>query len=443
MRTVAAGLLIGCLALSACEPDVVEDPGFIPEVAPEDDSAEVPIDDPDPDVDPAQTIGDAASIQPAALGSDDPAELAALAAEFNTLGFDLHRALAADGGNVITSPLSIATLLALVTAGADGQTAEELTTLLGLEQTRDPRVGALLLAIADTTEVSVAVANALWANLGIPLDDGYAAYVGDVLGATTEELDLGDAAAAERIDDWVRERTAGRIDGVADALGLPEPTMAVVLVNAVHFVADWSVRFDAAMTRDGPFTLQDGSQVMVPMMQRQPDDDELLGYIRRDGYQLLRLPYGGHARYGLEVFLPDEDADLDTMMAQLDAGEWQAAVAATTRFGPTEIRLPRLELQWDGELSDELQALGIPSAFEPGADFSQLSPVPTLLSVVVHRTSLRVDEEGTEAAAVTAGGMEATSGPPELFIVDRPFLLTISDADTGTVLFIASVTDPR
>lgn len=458
MRRIIATCLIGSLVFAACGGDGGDDPAVLPAPGPtgDDDGArdDEPLDDEDrsdgeaDDTDedhdaPAGPVGDVAHIRLAAVGSPDAETLPALAASFNAFGFDLHRSLAADGdGNVVTSPLSVATLLALVTAGADGATADELTTLLGLSDPRDARVGALLLAAADTTEVSLAVANALWSNLGVPLDADYVAHVNDVLGATVDEVDLGDAAAVELIDAWVRGRTADRIEGIAEDLGLPDPEMALVLVNAVHFLGEWSVRFDAEVTRDAGFTLPDGTVVEVPMMRRQREPDELLGYAQRDGYQLLRLPYGDDARYGLEVLLPDVDSDLDRLLARLDSDEWQAAVAAAGSFGPSEIGLPRLELAWDGELSDELRALGIPTVLGPGADLTRLTPVATALSVVVHRTFLRVDEEGTEAAAVTGGAMP-TSAPLEPFIVDRPFVLTLSDAATGTVLFIASVTDPR
>lgn len=143
----------------------------------------------------------------------------------------------------------------------------------------------------------------------------------------------------------------------------------------------------------------------------------------------------------MEVILPDEDVPLDDLLARLDATTWQQTVDDLEPERPSQLALPRFELEWDQELTDALQALGMTSAFG-GGDFTPMSPANPWLDTVVQKTYIRVDEEGTEAAAVTGGVMAESAGPPP-FLVDRPFAFTVSDRQTGTILFLGSVHDPR
>ncbi len=156
---------------------------------------------------------------------------------------------------------------------------------------------------------------------------------------------------------------------------------------------------------------------------------------------MFRLPYGDDERFGMEVLLPDEDVALDDLLGQLDADTWQGTVDQLASSTPSQLALPRFELEWDATLNDALQDLGIVSAFG-GGDFTPMSPANPWLDTVVQKTYIRVDEEGTEAAAVTGGVMTESAGPPPL-LVDRPFAFTVSDRDTGTILFLGTVHDPR
>jgi serpin B len=168
-------------------------------------------------------------------------------------------------------------------------------------------------------------------------------------------------------------------------------------------------------------------------------------YAQRDGYRMLRLPYGEDGRYGMEVMLPDDGATLTDLLASLDATRWRAAVDSLTEQTVDELALPRFELRWQGELTDALRRLGMAASFTPGrADFRPMSPAAPWLRSVVHKTYIRVDEHGTEAAAVSAGAMAISARPERtVFRVDRPFAFTISDRRTGTILFLGAVTDPR
>ncbi len=384
----------------------------------------------------SQAPGDTVAVELA--GTLSPRQAADTAEGVNAFGFELHRQVAEPAGNTVTSPLSAAVLLAMVAAGAGGATANEMVELLGLEGPRDTRYAALLADLTGQSDVTLSIANSLWAAEGYPFEEDYLAFVRDIFGATLDEVDLGAPGSAERIDDWVDERTEGLIDAIAEDLGLPDPNAVLVLLNAVYFLGTWTTTFDEADTRDAPFRLADGSWVEVPTMHRtDPEIETATG----DGFTLARLPYGEDERFGMEIILPDEDVPLDDLLARLDVTSWQQSVDRLEPRTPSQLSLPRFELEWDAELTEALQALGMTSAFG-GGDFTPMSPANPWLDTVVQKTYIRVDEEGTEAAAVTGGVMLESAGPPPL-LVDRPFAFTVSDRQTGTILFLGSVHDPR
>ncbi len=375
----------------------------------------------------------------AELAGSLPGENAATAAEgVNAFGFNLHTAVSQDGRNTVTSPLSASVLLAMVAAGAGGDNAEEMVRLLRLDGPQDTRNAALLADLVGTDDVTLAVANSLWAAEGYPFEDDYVSFVQDVYGATLDDVDLGSQDAADTIDEWVDQGTGGLIDEIAADLGLPDPQAVLVLLNTVYFRGTWTTTFDEDDTREAPFTLAGGDEVDVPMMYRGSAEVEIsVG----DGFQMLRLPYGDEERFGMEVMLPDEGVALDDLLDDLDAEAWRDAVDDLQKGTVSQIALPRFELEWDANLNDVLQSLGMVSAFG-GGDFTPMSPANPFLDTVVQKTYIQVDEEGTEAAAVTGGVMAQSAGPPP-FRVDRPFAFTVSDRDTGAVLFLGSVHDPR
>ncbi|MBZ2197376.1 serpin family protein [Occultella gossypii] len=376
----------------------------------------------------------------AIVGTLSPEEAAAAADGVNAFGFELHAGVAEAGENTLTSPLSAAVLLAMVTAGAGGATAEEMVEVLHLDDPRDTRNAALLAELTHTNDVTLSIANSLWAAEGHPFDQDYVSFVESIYGATLDEVDLGTQETADTIDAWVNEHTQGLIDEIAADLGLPDPQAVLVLLNTVYFLGTWTTAFDAADTREAPFTLAGGQQLDVPTMHRGLAEVQAsIG----DGFQMIRLPYGAEERYGMEILLPDEGVALDELLDGLDAGTWGDAVGALQPATFSEVALPRFELQWEAELNEVLQSLGMASAFGGGGDFTRMSPSNPFLDVVVQKTYIRVDEQGTEAAAVTGAVMAESSAGPAPFRVDRPFAFTVSDRETGAVLFLGSVHDPR
>jgi serine protease inhibitor len=390
--------------------------------------------------------GDAARIDTALVASLSSGEAREVADAVNAFGFDLLRGLTtgldADATHTIVSPLSVATLLAMLGAGADGATAQQIAEVLHLDGPDDARVGALLGALTGMDGVTLSVANALWSDDEVALEAAYLEVLGQRFGATAEVADLGLAQTAQEIDAWVDGRTGGRIPGIAEELGLPDPDALLVLANAVYFLAAWTTPFDPELTFDQPFALADGSQVDVPLMHL-----HALPFLhaRGEGFEVLRLPYGDDGRIGLDVLLPDEGRPLAVFLGALDLGTWRTAMDRLVERELDLVAVPRLELAWDARLGDELVELGMEQAFSGEADFSRMTPVEVGVGNVVHATYLRVDERGTEAAAVAAAELDGgePAAPASVFRVDRPFAFTISDQHTGTILFLGAVADPR
>ncbi|MEV6303191.1 serpin family protein [Actinoplanes sp. NPDC051861] len=379
--------------------------------------------------------GDAGRIDAELVADLAPGDARAVGEAVNTFGFELFNEVA--GGtreNTVTSPLSMSVLLAMLLAGAGGETSAEIGKVLHLQNPRDVRVSALLRELADTDDVTLAVANSLWADEGRPFEKDYLDFLERAFGATLDERDLGSPDVVKEIDKWASDNTEGRIDRIAEDLGLPNADAVLVLLNAVYFLGDWKTQFDPANTRPAPFT----GVGDVPTMHL---SGEKFGYAERDGFRMLRLPYGEDGRYGMEIMLPDENVP----PKEMTAASWRAAVDSLTEETIDELTLPKFELRWKAELVEPLRRLGITAAFDPAkADFHPMSPQAPWLSAVVQKTYIRVDEKGTEAAAVSGGTMATSAlvGQRE-FRVDRPFTFTISDTRTGTILFLGSVTDPR
>lgn len=386
--------------------------------------------------------GDAARIDARLVADLDPGDARTVGEAVNAFGFDLFGEVADGNQNTITSPLSAAALLAMALAGAEGDTATEMARVLHLDDRRDVRVGALLRTLADTDEVTLSIADALWADEGRPLEKDYLDFVRRAFGATVEESDLGSPGTADAIDAWADKNTNGLIPTIAGDLGLPNPDAILVLLNAVYFLGEWKTTFDSASTRPRPFTLPSGETVDVPTMHV---GGQKFGYSDRDGYRMLRLPYGEDGRYGMEIMLPDDGNTLAGMLASLDAGRWRAAVDSLREQTVHQLALPRFELRWKGDLRGPLGRLGMTTAFTSGkANLRPMAPVGLWLDQVVQKTYLKVDENGTEAAAVTGGvTITSTRTKQRVFRVDRPFAFTISDQRTGTILFLGAVTDPR
>jgi serpin B len=213
----------------------------------------------------------------------------------------------------------------------------------------------------------------------------------------------------------------------------------LIVLDAIYFKGDWTEQFDKKLTRDLPFTLGSGQIVQHPRMSRTGDFE----YYEDDAFQAVRLPYAGRA-VSMYVFLPKKS--LDEFLQNLTIGNWEQWITHLhSRKGTVE--LPRFKLENEYKLNDVLAALGMSVAFTRRANFHGMSDEPLYIDWVKQKTYVDVNEEGTEAAAVTGIGMRAMAvrreEPPFRFVVDRPFFLAIRENETGAMLFLGAIVDPR
>jgi serine protease inhibitor len=359
-------------------------------------------------------------------------------------GFRLLKTLAKDPKrNTIVSPLGVAMAFAMAYNGAAGATKKEMAKTLGLRSLSDDDINRAnhylmhTLAEADPT-VQTQIANALWVQKDFPINPDFRSLCASFYDATATSLDfVGDPkGAAAEINSWVDKNTHHRIPAI---VGEIEPDTRLILTDAVYFKGLWSSPFKEAATRLRPFHLLSGGTPQTAMM----DNQEYCSYLENKEFQAIRLPYG-NGRYAMYVFLPRKMAGLPGFLRSLDQTHWSQW---TSHFDDTsvEIVLPKFETTYSEKLNDALQEMGMRLAFSGSADFSRMHSGLSI-SDVEHKTWVKVDEQGTEAAAATSIGVVLSSASisvhPFVMVVDHPFFFAITEQQSGALLFAGVVMDP-
>jgi len=360
-------------------------------------------------------------------------------------GFKLYKEILKQDSNknVFVSPTSVAIALSMTYNGARGETQQAMAKALELQGITLPTVNqannALKASLENADpEVQLSIANSLWAKQGVTFKPDFLERNRQFYGAKVTELDFTNAEATRTINNWVKENTRGKIDQVVDQL---KPDDVLFLINAIYFKGNWTKKFDQNQTAERPFYLSNGTQKQHPMMSQSGK----YRYYENETFQAVSLPYG-KGRLSLYVFLPRENNSLDAFQQQLAVENWQQWMNQF-RMRNGSIQLPRFKFDYDIQLNNALKVLGMESAFSDGADFSNMTSASVAINEVKHKTFVEVNEEGTEAAAVTSVGVALTSAqmPEEPFqmVVNRPFFCAIRDNQTGTVLFMGSLREPK
>lgn len=372
---------------------------------------------------------------PVPVARQVPGDVAASMAAADAFGLDLLTAPAlADRPNLVVSPVSVSVALQMVGAGAAGRTAAQITKVLHLPAGVTPRLPAF-----DQTDLKVS--NTAWVQRGLDLKPAYRDTLRSRFSTTLREADFvaDPGAARARINQTVADQTAGRITDLFPRESIREQTR-LVLTNALYLKAAWARAFPRDRTRNAPFTRGDGSTVTVPMMHNDQDQDPPadLGYAEGPGYQVVTLPYRG-GRLAFTVIVPAANDAIQAIRAK-----GLAAVLDEVRPAPVTLAMPRFTTGSAMNLKETLKAAGMPDAFSRAADFSGITDDAELhLDSVQHKTFVRVDEEGTEAAAATGADAQAVSAQVSHTVtVDRPFLFVITDTANGAPLFLGRVDDP-
>jgi serpin B len=369
----------------------------------------------------------------------------------NDFAFDLYRAITADeDGNLVYSPFSISMAFSMVYPGARGNTEAQMRQVMGLlsQDIHHEAFNYLDQILASYAEdaaqnedagepFQLNIANSVWGQRDFPFREEYLEVLARHYGAGMRIVDFASEAEAARlaINAWIEEQTEDRIQDMVPP-GMIDAMTRLVLVNAIYFKGAWVFPFDEDATQDGAFTLLDGSRIEVPLMERA---SSRISYFEGDGYQGAFLPYN-NSPIDMLVILPD-DGQFETTEEMLQS-DFLSELRELAFERDVHLVMPKLDFETDLDLAKLLSSMGMTDAFGP-ADFSGISEGGGLyISDALHKANITVDEEGTEAAAATVIAMRESMVESAELKLDRPFLFSLQDRETGTILFLGRVLDP-
>lgn len=369
----------------------------------------------------------------------------ALVAADNSFGFKLFTVVNKDetSKNVFISPVSVSMALGMTLNGANGNTRDAMVQTLEFTGMTEADINAsyksliTLLTGLDPT-VKFQIANSIWYRPDLNVEQAFKDVNKQYFNAEISSLNFADPNAANTINSWVDRSTNGRIKEI-----VPNPIpreMVMYLINAIYFKGTWTYRFDPNATLDDFFTLPDGSRKPCKMMSQKAK----FRYLSNDQLQAIDLPYGD-AGFSMTILLPKAGTNIDDFAGKLTQQQWSDWTGSLqTKEG--DLFLPKFKLEYDKKLNDVLKVMGMAIAFSTSdADFTRIDKQGGLfISEVKHKTFVQVDEEGTEAAAVTSVGIGRTSiGDNFTMRVDRPFVFVIRENNSGTILFIGKIVEPK
>ena len=373
--------------------------------------------------------------------TNEPDEVETMSGDFDT---DLFKASfsASKNKNVVVSPFSVKMALSMAAQGANGKTLEEMNKVIGLDETSNEYFRRLIEDAAKDGDITLNIANSVWLRQGLQFNPAYMDILDSYYMAQASTLDFGNPSSKDTINKWVSEKTNGKIEEIVDKI---EPLDIAFLINAIYFNANWSTPFEEGYTSKKDFTLLDGSKVKADLMSKTAH----LLYQENNEFQAVELPYGEDERYVMRVYLPKEDVKFEKFVNSIDKEilqQWGENFSSMKGV----LELPKFKTEYSSSMKDILISMGIKEAFNSNsADFSKMVTVEgqnVYISEVMHKTYIDVNEKGTEAAAATSIEMSATSAPQpeEMFemIVDRPFVFTIDDKESGEILFIGAIINP-
>jgi serpin B len=360
---------------------------------------------------------------------------------------DLYGQLKNQPGNLIFSPYSISTALAMTYAGARGQTREEMSHVLYFSVVQEEfhkaysLVEKSILSDDKGAATGLLAANALWGRVGYDFCEEFISVLDRYYHAKLYELDFAGSPekARKRINAWVEQKTDNKITNLLKP-GVIRPDTAVVLSNAVYFKGLWLSQFQEGQTSEGVFYLSDDAGVRVSMM-LQVSDFRMLDLL---DLKILELPYAGN-NLSMIILLPKKIEGIGALEENLKAevfAQWLQRLYRK-RASKVTVKVPVFKITTEFQLGRTLGAMGMPLAFSSDADFSGMSREREIfISEVVHKAFVEVNEKGTEAAASTAVVMTKSAAIPTLFTADHPFMFVIRENSTGSIVFIARVANP-
>jgi len=376
-----------------------------------------------------------------------PAQEQAFGKSINDFTFNMFRTMAAQHPrqSLVSSPLSAATLLAMLNDGAWGQTREQLLQVLGFEGAKSRSVNEYFQKLMKETVTSggttkLTMANAMYVRQGYEFLSAYATDMSNYYGATAETLDFDDAKSVDYINSWCNKQSNGMIPQMVTQI--PPATLSLLL-NAIYFSGKWKTPFEKEQTGYGAFTQEDAKTSETEMMHLGTKD---VLFRETQDYKALQMDYEA-GDFAMTLLLPsDGKTTADIIGSVMGNDTWSALCASLTTPEPyIVITLPRFTIETGDEamedLTGTLKKMGAVAMFSPSADFPNILKEDNLaVSQLRQKAKLMVTEDGTEAAAITISGLDGSPMPGTptypTFKADHPFVYVISNSKTGVVYFI-------
>jgi serpin B len=387
-------------------------------------------------------------VLPLLLAAALPGADSGITPALNAFAATSYKHLASGDANLILSPFNIATALSMALAGARGETAREIQSVLRLhyDPSYDAALGALLAGLAKAGNAEgneLHTANGLWVQKGFAIRPAFENTLANDYRAPLTPLDFlaNPEAARSEINRWTEDHTKEIIKNLLPAGSLDAQTR-LVLTSAIYFYGKWQDPFVTSRSQPAPFALLTGATAQASFM----NQTARFGYSETPSAQILEMRYAGTG-IAFDVLLPKTTTGLPELEKSLTL-EILTGWLGTLAGRNVQVSLPKFRAESEFSLRQALSTMGMPTAFTGRADFSGIDPKGRLaISEAVHKAFVDVSEQGTEAAAATGIAVHATAmrrpEPPVVFRADHPFLFLIRDTASGTVLFIGRLMDPR
>ncbi len=360
----------------------------------------------------------------------------------NIFGLKLFQNLVNDekDKNVFISPLSVSMALGMTLNGADSETKQAMQQTLEVAGLTDEQINQSYQSLMELLtgldpKVQFQIANSIWYRSTFSVEQPFIDVNKQYFDAQVSGLDFNDPSSVNVINSWVNDNTNAKIDKIIDQIN---PMTVMFLINAIYFKGTWTYQFEEENTVESPFYLPDNSEKMCHLMKIAGT----FNYFSNDKLKAVDLPYGDK-EFSMTLILPQENHEIDDIIGELNNTNWNSWIG---QFGESdgEIFLPRFKLEYEKTLNEVLAQLGMGIAFTGQADFTRINKGGNLfISEVKHKSFVEVNEEGTEAAAVTSVEVSLTSvGSGFIFRADRPFVFVIREKNSGSILFIGKIVDP-
>jgi serpin B len=360
----------------------------------------------------------------------------------NSFAFDIFRSAAYNSKaseNLIISPLSISTALSMALNGANGPTRDSMLKALRVKNITPGEINQSYKDLSEALlsvdkRVLISIANSVWAENNFVVKKPFTGILTGFYNAEAKSFDINDLLAPKQMNSWIEANTNGLIKNMIDRL---DNNTVMLLINAIYFKGKWKSQFDASKTVNQAFYKSDGTTSQVPMMKQTSD----FRIYKGESFTLAEFPYG-QGNFVMDVLVPDSKNGVDGLLSQLNEITFQNWIGLMSER-ESVLSFPRFKYGYKKELNEILSGMGMGIAFTDAADFSNISDLDLLISIVLHQAFIETNEEGSEAAAATIIGIGTTSMPIRFELnLDHPFIYIIRETSTNSILFMGKVEDP-